>query len=133
MYNFRFDIQILSKLDFYAERIGIKLYGKKTKAWKRTRFGLPTQCMNLLLIIYFIANFDFLKYGSKCKYDPKKVVLNISRWNYVSCDGFPGCTGPYMDEEAMARAVVKAPIVAHVYMNWFVNIWESGINICSHL
>ena len=31
-----------------------------------------------------------------------------------------------MDEEAMARGVVKAPIVAHIYA-WFVNGWEAHI------
>ena len=45
----------------------------------------------------------------------------------MSCDGFPGCTSPYMDEDAMARAVVKAPIVAHIYSSWFIN--DLGINI----
>ena len=123
-----YDNHVLIKRDINAEHSGIKLYGKKTKAWKRTRLCLPKQRMNLLLLltIYFINNFDFLKHGS-CKYDPKKVVLNISRWNYVSCDGFPGCTSPYMDEEAMARAVFKAPIIAHIYASWFVD--DMGINI----
>ena len=40
----------------------------------------------------------------------------------MSCDGFPGCTSPYMDEEAMARAVFKAPIIAHIYATWFVKL-----------
>ena len=77
--------------------------------------------LHLLLTIYFMNNFDFLKPGA-CRYDPKDVVLNISRWNYVSCDGFPGCTRPNMDEEAMARAVFKAPIIAHIYASWFVKL-----------
>ena len=76
-----------------------------------------------MFIIYLIDNFDLLKYGyGSCKYDPKHVVLNISRWNYVSCDFDRKCS--HNDEKSMARAVNYAPIVAYIYASWFVNSWE---------